>query len=250
MVACVFGAATGCDFEEGGALVHVFSTHHATPEDGRFPDRGDRDQPRVFDTDLGWTVTLVESYITTTAVTLYRCDGTPLDLEMFWGPCPEDLRKRDLERLTVAGLKAPPGQYCGLEVVYGPYDLPGEGEGEREDRYEVRHATPDNEAMLGSSIYLRGAARMGDGPMIPFELRYTGEVPVMLDISEIDADHSPMRVQHKENFPKELTVSKTYDRYFDGVDFENFDEAELAASLGDVLAMETRVSKGSLVKND
>jgi hypothetical protein len=251
MVACNFCAATGCELDEGGALVHVFSTHHATPEDGLFPDRGDTDQPRVFETDLGWTITLVESYVTTTAISLIRCDGTAHDLNMFWGPCPEDLRGKDLERLTVAGLKASPGQYCGLEVVYGPYDLPSDDDDDDDDAHQVRHATPKSEAMLGSSIYLRGAARMGpDDELIPFELRFADEASVLLDLSELDGEQSPMRVNQKENFPKELTVSKTYDRFFDGIDFENFDASELTERLGDVLVLETRVSKGSLVDKD
>lgn len=240
-------ATSGCELEEGGALVHVFSTHHATPEDNLFPDRGDDDQPRVFDTDLGWTVTLVESYVTTVAITLFRCDGTPLDLNMFWGPCPEDLRHKDLEPLTVAGLKASPGRYCGLEVTYGPYELPAE----EDDHEQVRHTTPSSTAMQGATVYLRGAARMGaDGDPIPFELRFTEELPIMLDLSQLDGIDSPMRVHHKENFPKELTVSKTYDRFFDGIDFEDFDPAELEASLGDVLVSVTRVSKGLQVPKD
>jgi hypothetical protein len=247
ILACVVGAPSGCELDEGGALVHVFSTHHATPEDGLFPDRGERDQPRVFETDLGWTVTLVESYVTTTGMVLYRCDGTPLELNMFWGPCPEDLRQRDLERLTVAGLKAAPGHYCALEVIYGPYEPPNEDE---EDEHQVRHATPKSEAMLGSTVYLRGAARLGDGDQIPFELRYTEELPVLLDLTVVGEEQSPMRVHEKENFPKELTVSKTYDRFFDGIDFNDFDLEDLEASLGSVLAIETRVSKGSLVDKE
>ena len=238
--------ASGCELEEGGALVHVFSTHHATPENGVFPDRGTEDMPRVFDNDLGWEITLVNSYVTTVGMTMYRCDGTPLELNMFWGPCPEDLHLRDLERLTVAGLKASPGRYCGLEVTYGPYELPSE----EDDDPLVRHATPKNTEMVGSTIYMRGGARMGDGDYIPFELRFRDEVSVELDLSELDGVDSPMKVNHKENFPKELTVSKTYDRFFDGIDFENFDQAALEASLGDILAVETRVSKGSLVDRD
>jgi hypothetical protein len=243
----VAAMSSGCELDEGGALVHVFSTHHATPEDGIFPDRGAEDMPRVFDNDLGWTITLVESYVTTVGMTMYRCDGTPLDLNMFWGPCPEDLRLRDLERLTVAGLKAKPGHYCALEVTYGPYELP-DPDDEEDDA--VRHATPKSTSMLGSTVYMRGAARMEDGDSIPFELRFRDEVSVMLDLSQLDGEDLPMKVNHKENFPKELTVSKTYDRFFDGIDFEDFDQAALAESLGDVLAVETRVSKGSLVEKD
>src|SRR5687767_6486581 len=88
-------AASGCgtldQLEDGGATVYVFSTHHATPIDGIFPARGEEDMPRVFDNDLGWQITLQESYITTASVTLVRCNSEPVPLNMFWGPCPEDM---------------------------------------------------------------------------------------------------------------------------------------------------------------
>src|SRR5690349_24389152 len=101
---------TGCD-DPGGALLYVFSTHHATPEDGMFPDRGAEDEPRQFENDTGCTVTLLESYITISSLTLVGCDGTPSPLELFWGPCPEDLREEDLDTLTAAGGQMPAGHY-------------------------------------------------------------------------------------------------------------------------------------------
>ena len=63
---CLSGCgALGID--EGGATVFVFSTHHATPENGTFPLRGEDKMPRVFLNDMGWTVTLLESYVTTSS---------------------------------------------------------------------------------------------------------------------------------------------------------------------------------------
>lgn len=243
-------SASGCDalqsLEEGGALVHVFSTHHATPEGGIFPFKGEDEKPRVFENDLGWTVTLLESYITISAVTLVGCNGAAHDFDMFWGPCPEDLSEEDLETLTVAGLKAAPGNYCGLEVLYGPYETPEVDE----EAGETRHDTPDNSAVTGATIYLRGAAQLADGDPIPFELRTSDSLSVGLDLSEIEGPGVPMRVGHEENFPKELTVSKTYDRFFDGVDFEAFDPASLEAQLGEVLRAQTRVSSGTIVEMD
>ena len=112
-------SASACDvLDEGGATVFVFSTHHATPENGVFPERGDDDKPRQFLSDEGWEITLLESYVTVSAVSLVRCDNTEYPLDMFWGPCPEDLRDRDLETLTVAGNKLPSADYCKLLVQY------------------------------------------------------------------------------------------------------------------------------------
>lgn len=238
--------ATGCldQLEKGGATVFVFSTHHATPVDGVFPIRGDDKAPRVFDNDQGWTVTLLESYITTSAVTLVRCDGEPIDLNMFWGPCPENLSDKDLDSLTVAGIKVGPGDFCGLEVAYGPYMTPVIDDSEVES---TRHQTPENDDVTGATVYLRGAARMGDGESVQFELRASGDLDVDLDLSDLEGDGNPMTVDRQEDFPRELTVSKTYDRFLEGVDFTAFDadaaEDDLASRLRDA----TRVQEGTEV---
>jgi hypothetical protein len=236
----------GCDaLEPGGALMYVFSTHHATPEDGSFPDRGEEDQPRVFDNDEGWTVTMLESYITIDSITIVGCDGHGYPLNMFWGPCPEDLRDKDLERLTVAGRKLPPGDYCGLQVDYGPYRMPV-----IDEDADTRHVVPQNEAVDGTTVYYRGGARRGeDGEPVEFELRGEAGRVLELDLSEAEDGH-PVRIDHEEDFPKELTISKTYDRFFDGVDFDELDEGDLERSLDDVLEDQTRVQEGALVLID
>src|SRR5690606_34430366 len=118
---------TGCGaldrFEDGGATVFVFTTHHATrDENGLIPQRGDQEMPRVFDTDEGWTVTLLEGYVTISEVTLVACSGSEHELNMFWGPCPEDLKDKDLDTLTVAGNRVGDGDYCGLRVTYAAYE--------------------------------------------------------------------------------------------------------------------------------
>lgn len=234
----------GCDhLEPGGALVYVFSTHHATPENGIIPDRGDHDEPRVFDNDEGWTIRLHESYITTSAVTLLRCDGAQFPLTMFWGPCPEDLRERDLELLTVAGLKVPPGNYCGLQVTYAPYEEPVV----ETDGNESRHVAPTNEAVYGATIYLRGLASKDDQE-VPFELVSDRTAVAQLDLSQLEGPGQPMNVAHREYFPKELTVVKTYDRFFDGVDFATMDTEAVESTLHTILVGETRVVQGTVVQ--
>lgn len=237
----------GCDaLQPGGALLYVFSTHHATPEDGGFPARGEDDQPRVFQTDEGWTVTLVESYITIEQVTIVSCSGNAYPLSMFWGPCPEDLRVEDLQTLTVAGRKVEPGDYCELVVDYGRYRMPEIEPGSEDTRHEV----PQNESVDGATVYLRGGAAMNaeDAP-IEFELRGTQTQSVALDLSTIE-DGSPLRIDHTEDFPKELTISKTYDRFFDGVDFAGFDEDDVEDELDEILEDETRVHVGQEVDID
>ena len=233
----------GCDrFEGTGAIVNVFATHHATPEDGLFPFKGEEDQPRVFEGEDGWQITLAESYITISSVTLVSCSGAAHDLKMFWGPCPEDLRTEDLQTLTVAGLKVPPGDYCNLEVEYAPYEMPV-----IDEDADTRHDVPDNEEVEGATIFLNGIAHRGEDS-VPFVLKSGEEFTVDLDLTAPEGPGAPMRVRPSENFPKELTVSKTYDRFFDGVDFSAFDEAAVEANLDDVLEDQTRVASGQIIE--
>ena len=235
----------GCleQLEDGGAIVNIFSTHHASPEDGIYPDRGDDEMPRIFSTDEGWTVTLLESYVTMSAVSIVSCNGLETPLNMFWGPCPENMHKKDLETLTVAGLKVDSGDYCQLRVEYGPYETPV-----IDQDTETQHAVPENTAVDGATVYLRGAATMGeDGEPVQFELINTKRLVVELDLSEID-EGDPLTVEHRENFPKQLTVSKTYDRFFDSIDFTQFDAEAARKELDDVLEDETFVVEGTIVQ--
>lgn len=244
--AAMLGSLPACGaFDEGGATVFVFSTHHATPEDGVFPDRGEDDKPRRFLNDLGWEVTLLESYVTISAVSLIGCDGVQHPLDMFWGPCPEDLRDEDLEVLTVAGRKVAPGSYCELWVQYGPYETPIIDEEEM-----TRHETPGASEVLGTSMYFDGGAQIDpEVDPIQFFLTASGEELVKLDLSTI-ADDGPLRVDQKEDFPLELTISKTYDRFFDGIDFDTYDPAALQGNLLPLLERDTKVNLGTRVNMD
>lgn len=233
-------------FEDGGATVFVFATHHATPENGAFPARGEDSMPRVFDTAEGWTVTLLEAYVTISEVTLVACNGSERELNMFWGPCPEDLKDQDLATLTVAGNRVGEGDYCGLRVTYAAYETPVVDE----EADETRHETPTNPAVQGATIYLRGGAQLGDGEFTQFELSSPQTVVVELDLSNIEGEGRPLHVAHREDFPEELLVSKTYDRFFDGIDFDAFDPAVAQAQLPLVLEAETRVSLGTVVSMD
>lgn len=230
-------------FEDGGATVFVYATHHATPENGAFPGRGEDSMPRVFDSTDGWTVTLLEAYVTISSVTLVACSGTEYEMNMFWGPCPEDFKDQDLATLTVAGNRVGDGDYCGLRVTYDAYQTPVIDE----DVEETRHETPTNPMVDGSTIYMRGAAQMGDGMFNQFELSTGETVVVELDLSEIEGEGAPFNVAHREDFPKELLISKTYDRFFDGLDFDPLDVGAAEAQMPAILEAQTRVSLGTNV---
>jgi hypothetical protein len=237
----------GCDaFDSSDALLYVFSTHHATPEDGVFPDRGGEDMPRTFENDVGWEVTLLESYITISSLTVVACNGNAYPMDMFWGPCPEDMRERDLDILTVAGRKMPKGHYCELIVGYGPYTTPEIDP----DNPETLHNVPASSGVDGTTVFLRGGANSGvegDDP-VEFEFANGRELTVGLDLSELGGPGEPLYISDDEDFPVELTVSKTYDRYLDGVDFTSFDQDDIEDALDDILADTTRVQEGRSVE--
>jgi hypothetical protein len=226
-------AASGCELFEGlqkqSTMVHVFATHHATPEAGTIPDRGGDGEHRVFDTDDGWTVTLVKGYVVTTGVTLHRCDGTQETLDLFRGTIIEDIRNRDLGLRTVGGLEVSPGHFCGMTVHYAPYD----GEGSASD-------------VDGSTVYLHGVAKRGDEESVAFEIRASSTIDVELDLSTID-DGAPLHVTGKENFPVELTISKTYDQFFDAIDFTDMPQLDMDEHVLAVLEGVTRVASGTRV---
>lgn len=205
-----------------------------------FPDYGDDLQPRVFDLDGGWELTLAESYVTIASTTLVSCSGQEHSMRMFWGPCPEDLRRADLEVLTVSGNKVPAGDYCELRVQYAPYQMPV-----IDDETETRHVIPTLEAVEGDSIFLRGIARReGEEDGVQFQLENGEDFVVSLDLTNLEGEGNPLTIREGQDFPTELTVTKTYDRFFDGVDWDNFDEAALTDTIDEILADQTRVTRG------
>ncbi len=223
----------GCDLieaiaGEGDTLVTVFSNHHATPTGGLVPDRGGDGEVRVFENDEGWTIHLSAGLITTQGVTLQRCGGAQKPIEFYFGSVAEDLRSTDLERRTLGGTDVDPGELCGMTVHYGPFsaatdDVPAE---------------MDAAKMDGLTLYLAGHAERGD-ELIPFEIAVQSPADVFTDLSE--GPSGPVRINGDEAFPVELTVSKTYDRFFDGVDFATLTDEDLAQNAFAVLQLETRV---------
>lgn len=235
-------ATTGCDVLEGlegerSATVQMHVTHHATPEGGIFPDRGDEGEFRTFETDEGWSVTLQEAFVVTASATLIACDGSSIPLALYWGALPENITDTDLGLFSFGGVEVDPGDYCSVRVDYGPY-APGDVAG-------APHEMPEDEdALLGATAYVRGFAQKGE-EMVTFELRATDRITVEVDLQGDDG--GPLHVSGEEPFPVELTLSKTYDRFFDAVDFATLDEADLSANMMAVLGSETRVSTGTRV---
>jgi hypothetical protein len=230
-------AASGCELgvfdnlQERSTMVHVFATHHATAEDGSIPHRGDDGEYRVFETDDGWTVTLVKGYVVTAGITLHRCDGTEQALDLFRGTIIEDIRGRDLGLSTVGAAELSPGTLCAMTVHYAPFDEDG--------------VTVDPE-VDGTTVYLHGVAKRGEDEMVPFEISAQGTLDVELDLSTAN-DGRPVEVTGKEHFPIELTLSKTYDQFFDAIDFTDMAQLDMSEHVLAVLEGVTRVAPGTRV---
>jgi len=220
------------DVQHERQLVDVLVTHHATPENGSFPDRGGDGESRIFVTDEGWEVQLLEAIVVTSATTLHQCDDGPIEIDMYWGALPEDISQRDLDALTLGSTKVESAEFCALTVHYGPY-VPG-----------ADAAPRSNEAIDGATIYMKGGASK-DGVVVEFEIRVVDALDVDLDLSRV-SHGAPLSVDGKQGFPTELTVAKTYDRLFDGIDFATVAQPDLEAQVLAMLAMETRVSLGSV----
>ncbi|MBC8069273.1 MAG: hypothetical protein IAG13_13135 [Deltaproteobacteria bacterium] len=222
-------ASAACDIFEGlenpRTLVNVAVTHHATPEAGAFPDRGADGETRTFETDEGWSVILEKAYVTTSAVTLHRCDEGEVDFDFYWGPLAEDMRTQDLDMQTLAGEPVRSSEFCGMAVQYGPD--PG---------------YVSDVAYGGATFYLEGTAAKA-GVVFPFTVSSFETLDVSLDLSTMDGG-DPLVVEGGEDAPVELTVSKTYDRFFDGIDFGSAGAGDLQAQVASVLVLETSVSRG------
>lgn len=233
-------AASACGLGEESTILYLFATHHATPEDGSIPDRGADDQPRVFVNDAGWTITLVEGYIVTTQAAVIDCDDSTHALEMFWGPYAEDIRTEDLATYSVAGRELDAGTFCVLRIGYGPYrHAQAVGRGGAGD------APEDIDAVEGLTVRLRGEARRGDERVV-FDHGSADEIVVDLDLSEQPGLAAPLVIGESEPFPKELTVAKTYDQIFSGVDFASYDPEAFDAELIGLLEIVTHGYAGQV----
>jgi hypothetical protein len=227
---------------ESTSTVKFFAAHAGMPTDTGFPDYGDAGSTRVFQTDLGWEVALSDAYVTTQEVRLVRCGkqkGTAI--EMFWGTCPEDfVTAQDRETLPLGAITIEDGSFCTVEVVFGPYV---------EDDDDEEHTEPSNPAVVGATVLLEGVARRdpGDGMIIevPFTLRFEDELVVALDVSEFDGGQ-PFELAN-ETYARNLSVLKTYDRFFDGVDFTSAGPADLEAAVKASLELDTRVYDGATI---
>jgi hypothetical protein len=202
--------------------VNVYADHHPSPIDGMIPEMPP--QPLIFETDEGWEIVLLDSVVTTSGVALESCGGDAYDAEMYFGPLPEDLTRELDEPEGIGTAEVPGGRYCRVVAEYGPYLA------ETDDRFP--NPVP---AAEGKTVYLRGSATKGDA-RVEFEVSEDFRVgaPVVLP--------SPLTVDSDASVVQSVLVTKTYDRFFEGIDFTELGAVDWRAQIEETLVAETRVT--------
>lgn len=244
MLAGVCGAAA-CDVLSGAPVQTVVNAaHHAARgEDGTLPNYGDPENPRIFTNDTGWTITLVEGFVVTTSARIETCDGEAVTLGLPFGPLPEYFLDQDINVVNFAALDLDPAEYCTLIIEYGRYQSTVAAMAE-----DMPFPVQDRALIEGATIYLAGYADKPDGMggLITknFGFRSDQTVRVDLDISKLE-DGEPWRIRGDEPGMRALTVLKTYDEFFKGIDFEDYDKAAVEADLPKRLAAQTGIIAGT-----
>jgi hypothetical protein len=236
----------GCDLlGDGETVTAINGAHHgARNEAGVLPNYGEPDDPRVFTNDLGWTITISDGFVVTTAVRIESCDGDGVDLEMPFGPFPEYWRDRDKDVTDFARGPLKEGAYCKLIVEYGRYLAATAAMAE-----DAPFPVEDAARIEGLTMTLDGYAERDDGMggviSKPFALSTAETVSVTLPLDKIAANGGQFRISGDEANRVNLTVAKTYDQFFAGVDFDAFDQAALEAELPRLLGEQTSVIVGT-----
>lgn len=235
----------GCEAFSGYAVRTVVNgAHHgARGDDGVLPDYGGDLEARTFTNDLGWRVVLSEGVIVTTAATIEPCEGMGVPLGMPFGPFPESLLDTDVAVTDFASMELDAGEYCTLIVEYGRYQSAVAGMAADEP-----FPIPADTDIEGATIYLAGTATKPDGMggqiAVNFAFRSEQTIIVNLDMSTLE-NGGPWTITGDEPNGRALTVAKTYDDFFHGVDFSKVDRAVFEKDLPARLAAQTRIVLGT-----
>lgn len=246
---CLAILCSGCalvDLIDGDpvATVGFFATHAGTIGDEGYPNLGDAETTRVFMTDQGYQVSLSEAYVTTAEVRFVAC-GEPsgTSIEMFWGPCPEDfVGSDDLNSVPLGAVTVTEGEYCAIEVDFGPFVPPMGGD---------THIAVGNPMIQDNTIVIMGVARRGEPPMLeeyPFEIVSDATLTTRVDVSKLE-NGGPVTLED-ENFTRDLTIIKTYDTFFNGIDFAVASPADIEAAVLSALENDTRAYDGIFDSNN
>ena len=232
-------AVSGCDLfaDDKGGQINVFTAHHGTAVESTFPSYGSEGVSRLFENDTGWTIRLTEAYITTKSVSLISCNGGIQDVSMYWGPWAEDIIDvADTAVQGIGGVSSNPASYCMVRVSYEPFyydEITTAGGGN----------TPDNTEMNGQTVLLTYTAEKGED-VVSGTFTTQAKIVAEVDTSNLN-NGGPIVIANDQRVPVELTVSKTYDRFFDGIDFLNTTPEEIEASVLSSLELDTALTIGT-----
>lgn len=241
----VVGGA-GCDLlGDGETVTAINAAHHAARnEAGVLPNFGDPEESRIFTNDLGWTINLSDGFVVTTSVSIESCDGETVVIEMPFGPFPEYWRDQDKNVTDFARGPLAEGTYCKLTVEYGPY-LAATAAMAADAPFPVQDAA----RVEGATLTLTGYAEHDDGMggliTRSFALRSAQTVRVTLPLDKLGPKGGQWKISGDEANRVNLTVGKSYDQFFAGVDFASFDPAAFEAELPRLLREQTSVVAGT-----
>ncbi len=244
---CCVALLAGCEALSGYSVQTVLNAAHhgARGKDGALPDYGGDMEARVFTNDLGWKIVLSEGTVVTTAASIEPCEGDAVKLGMPFGPYPESLLETDAAVTDFALTELKSGEYCNLIVEYGRYQAAVAAMAE-----EQPFPVPPGKDVEGASIYLAGTASlpdgMGDMTNVNFAFRSEQTVRVELTMKTLE-DGGPWTITGDEPNARSLTVAKTYDEFFTGVDFSTLDRATFEKELPARLAAQTRIVLGTTI---
>lgn len=239
----VAAAGPGCSLFEADDTAHVdvFTTHHAAPlPSGEIPAYGVATAARTWTNDMGWEVNLTEGYVVITGLRLVECDETKHDVPFAYGPLPEYLNNEDRDVTNMGGVDVPVGDYCSVIVEYGPYHV-----ADTVDAPKGAFPLPTGRDLEGVTIFLAGIARLGD-VTVPFEFRSSDARIVELELREANGVAATYPVDAGVGALK-VTLGKTYDPFFAGIDFSAFDAAAVSAGLMDQLIAQSRAYHGTTI---
>jgi len=223
--------------------INVFAAHHPRRDiDGVLPIYGYNNSPRTWVNDEGWEINVTEGYIVITGASIVSCDGEAFELELPFGPVPEYINSTDLDVIVVGSAEIPEGDYCELEVEYGPYSATTAAMAT-----EGAHPIPTGRDLEGQTIFIAGRASKDD-VVVDFALM-SGEASKMT-LKLRDGGGTPTTFEAVAGVgAQKATVGKTYDRFFEGIDFTTYDvEADVInAGLMQILLDETRAYRGTTI---
>lgn len=246
-VLCCVWLLAGCEALGGYAVQTVLNgAHHGTrSKEGVLPDYGGDMEARIFDNDLGWHIVLSEGVVVTTSAKIERCDGEGVALTMPFGPFPESLLDQDAVVTDFALMELDSGEYCNLILEYGRYQGAVAAMAEEEP-----FPPPPVKNLEGATIYLAGTASKDDGKggMTTVNFGFRSEQTVKVDLPMKTLENGgPWTISGDEVNAVSLTVAKTYDGFFTGVDFSTIDKAAFEKELPDRLAKQTRIVLGTAI---